>query len=250
MKHLKKFKNIKESFDWVKNHKQLPIGFLFNQEDLDNGTLVPELEENKLQYNIEITDLFNKYTPFNYVDDLLYSMIDSSGESIDTHYEERPEIIRELTVDYVLGAETLSNVENYIGYGIEPTSTMYSLMEVLWDGNEGKLESIIDKACDEFNEKSLEEAIRYVLGVYNRFIDSSRYDINTMNDIVTIDVEYPYNGEYDMSIIIETIMGELYNEEWYEIFNDGILYNNDFDYIRYKIKKYIIQNGKKRNTKV
>lgn len=242
MKHLKKFKNIKESFDWVKNHNQLPIGFLFKPNDLDNGTLIPELEENKLQYNIEITDLFNKYTPFNYVDDLLYSMIDSSGESINTDYEERPDMIRELTVVEVLGVETLSNIENYIGYGIFSTSTMYSLMELLWDANEGKLERIIDKSCDDFNEESLKEGISNVLSVYNRFIESSRYDINTMNDIVTIDVEYPYNGEYDMSSIIETIMDELYNEEWGHIFNDGLLYNDNFKYIRNKINEYIKQN--------
>ena len=243
MKHLKKFKNIKESFDWVKNHKQLPIGFLFKPNDLDNGTLIPEIEENKLQYNIEITDLFNKYTPFNYVDDLLYSMIDSSGESINTDYEERPDMIRELTVDEVLGVETLSNIENYIGYGIEPTSTMYSLMEVLWDANEGKLESIIDKSCDDFNEESMNEAITYVLSIYKLFIESSRYDINTMNDIVTIDVEYPYNGEYDMSSIIESIMEELYNEEWNYTFNDGLHFYNNFTYIRNKINKYIKQDG-------
>ena len=88
----------------------------------------------------------------------------------------------------------------------------------------------------------MNEAIRYVLGVYNRFIESSRYGINTMNDIVTIDVEYPYNDEYDMSIIIETIMDELYNEEWGYTFNDGLSYNDNFKYIRNKINEYIKQN--------
>ena len=243
MKHLKKFKNIKESFDWVRDHDELPIGYLFKPEDLENGTLIRELENGTLHYNIEITDLFNKYTPFNYIDDLLYSMIESGGESIDTHYEERPEMIRELRVDEVLGVETLSNVENYIGYGIEPTSSMYSLMEVLWDSNEGKLESIIDKSCDEFNEETLGYAIQYVLRSYNDFIDLRLYDINTMNDIVTIDVEYPYDDEYDMSYIIETIMEELYNEDWSNIFNDGLLYNNNFKHIRNNINKYIRQNG-------